>query len=242
MWFVVVSASACDIDKLVAGLPVLMWAYHPCGEHSDNPHYHFLLDWNYARADYFNPKIRILLLEPKTTSLKSSPCRENWPQDPSSLNKVVAYMKRFTTYTDVWEKATYWINPQVSTPITDVPPGFLKPLEMKKYLALKVQDTHLKTPPLVHVDYTTKVKRKPTQRDLIGHVWDIVQEKDGFDEMTRADQVRFVYNQFSSKLRIEKLKYDKYALIQMMNPILCEFVNGYNDSLKESVVGHFLSI
>jgi len=241
MWFVKVNKDSCDIEKIVAGLPVLMWALHPIGR-KDVPHYHFLLEYDYKRADTFNKKIRDLLLEPKTTSLKSSPCNENWPQDPSSLDKLIAYMKRFTNYQNVWPDAQYWIKPDT---LTDVPAGFLKPYEMKKYLDLMRQQNHTKTPPLPQPETILKKVRKPTQRDLISHVWDIVQinlDNEHLDSNDRSAMVKFVYQQFSIKLRVEKLKYDKYQLIQMMNPILCEFANGYDDSLKSSIVTHFLNV
>ena len=245
MWFVKVNKDSCDIHKIQAGLPVLMWALHPVGEHDDKPHYHFLLDFKYKRAVTFNPKIRTLLLEPKTTSLKSSPCDENWPADPHSLDKLVAYMIRFSYCQDVWPNAVYWVNPETGIDVEKIPRRPLKPKEMAKYEKLRSLSGAPKTPPLVHEIPTPKKTRKPTQRDLIQHVWDDVQlntDSGIVDSTDRTAMIKYVYQCFSLKLRSEKLKYDKYQLIQMMNPILCEFADGYNDSLKSSIVTHFLNV
>jgi len=223
----------------------MMWALHPVGEYDDKPHYHFLLDWKYKRADTFNPKIRTLLLEPKTTSLKSSPCQENWPADPHSLDTLIAYMIRFSFYQDVWPHAVYWVNPELGIDVESIPRRLLKPLEMAKYVKLRSLSGAPKTPPLAQQISIVKKTRKPTQRDLIQHVWDEVQlntDSGIVDSADRSAMIKFVYQLFSLKLRSEKLKYDKYQLIQMMNPILCEFADGYNDSLKSSIVTHFLNI
>lgn len=251
MWFVKVNSDACDIEKLAEGLPVLMWAYHPIGKEAV-PHYHFLLDYKYKRADSFNKNIRALLLNPQTRSLKSTLCDENYPEDPHSLDTVIAYMKRFINYTDVWEKATYYISPD----LPDVAPGFLKPHEMKQYLLLKSLQGHLKTPPmtqeivpqgppLTELKYTVKIARKPTQRDLIQHVWDNVQlniDSGYINKESKKALATFVYKNLTLKLRTEKLKYDKYQLIQMMTPIMCEFSDEYNTDLERTIVHHFLSL
>jgi len=247
MWFVKVNSSDCDIEKITAELPVLMWAYHPIGKvpKTSKPHYHFILDMKYKRSDDLNKKIRPWLKEPKTTSLKSTPCKENWPQDPSSLDTIIAYMKRFTKYQDVWPEAVFWTNPNSEPLLNNVAPQFLKPPEYQEYLRLKVLKNPVKTPPLVEEITIQKSKKKPSQRDLIQHVWDEVQQNldsQLLDSNDRSAMIKFTYQSFSRKLRNEKLKYDKYQLIQMMNPILCEFADGYNDTLQAAILNHFHNV
>lgn len=199
----------------------------------------------YKRSDDLNKKIRPWLIEPKTKSLASTPCEENWPLDPSSLDKILAYMKRFTNYIDVWPEALFWTNPDTEPSLNDVAPQFLKPVEYTEYLRLKALKFPGKTPPLPLIDETQKTKRKPSQRDLIQHVWDEVQQNldsEKLDSNDRTAMIKFVYQSFSRKLRSEKLKYDKYQLIQMMNPILCEFADGYNDQLQHAILTHFYNV
>ena len=198
----------------------------------------------YKRSDDLNPKIRPWLLEPKTKSLASTPCKEDWPNDPQSLDTILAYMKRFTKYTEVWPEALFWTNPDSEPLLNNVVPQFLKPPEYTEYLRLKALKCPSKTPPLATTEHATKTNRKPSQRDLIQHVWDEVQlnlDSGKIDPEKRQSFAKFVYRLLTLKLRVEKLKYDRYSLIQMMNPIMCEFCKNYDDSLENSVCNYFLA-
>jgi len=249
MWFVKVNQIDCDVAKIqdAKELKCAAWAMHPIGKR-DIPHYHFILDLSYKDAESVNKRVRALLLNPKTTSLKSTPLLIIKPLDPHPYQPIIEYMKRFMTCKDVWPDVAFWIN---TDRIPDYPPGFLKgKIEQDKYNKLKFpkisesQNTPLQTPPLLPKIITIKPPKKPTQRDIIAGLWDEIQQNidSGFlNQGDRVQMTKFIFRAFVQKCRKEKLKFDRYQIIQYMNPLMCEFTNGYEDDLQNQVVEHFCS-
>jgi len=243
MWFVKVNQIDCDVTKIQEAkeLKCAAWALHPIGKR-DIPHYHFVLDLSYKRADSFNEKIRALLLNPKTTSLKSTlvPQKDTTVSHP--YQDLIAYLKRFMPCKDVWPTVAYWIN---EDRIPDYEPGFLRKEEKEKYMKLKfppVQNDSPQTTTLLPQIITIKPPKKPTQRDIISDIWNDVQTSidTGFlDQGDRQQMTKFIFRLFVAKMRREKLKFDRYQIIQYMNPIMCEFTKGYEDDLQNQVVEHF---
>lgn len=246
MWFVKVNQIDCDVTKIQEGkgLKCAAWALHPIGKR-DIPHYHFILDLTFKDSETVNKRVRELLLNPKTTSLKSTPVPNIDPQRPHPYQEIIAYMKRFIPCKDVWETVAYWVN---EDRIPDYEPGFLRKEENEKYMKLKfppVQNTSPQTTTLLPQIITVKpdkTPRKPTQRDIISDIWTDIQTSidTGFlDQDNRQQMTKFIFRLFVAKMRREKLKFDRYQIIQYMNPLMCEFTRGYEDDLQNQVVEHF---
>jgi len=246
MWFVKVNKIDCNIIAIQesSALKCIAWAMHPIGRR-DIPHYHFILDLVYKDSETVNKKVRALLLNPLTTSLKSTLLLKIDHSSAHPLQPTIEYMKRFMPCKDVWQTVEYWVD---TLKVPDYPAGFLCREEKEKYNAAKLllsQNNSPQTTTLLPQIITVKPPKKPTQRDIIGSLWEEIQSNidSGYlDQDDRNMMCKFIFRRFVLKCRQEKLKFDRYQIIQYMNPLMCEFTKGYEDDLQDQVLAHFCNV